>query len=135
MRNLILFVFITLPILMFSQKVTKVKTESFCYSTYSDEMWSKWSDVEQLSVLIVINLDDMTIKTYNDEPATLDIVKISYRDESDAVDNTALTFNVVDEDGIEATVIIYKLKNTKGYGRLFITYPNSFVIGYSIYWI
>ncbi len=52
----------------------KFKTTAFAYKTLGSYGWSRWTDWERTSMLVVINADRDVITVYSQDPQEYDIV-------------------------------------------------------------
>lgn len=118
-----------LPLLLFlfvlpneaSAEVHKFKTTDFAYRTCDDDGdWSNWSDWEESSMLVVINIDEDEITIYSNETQEFDIYEYEGTDDSDKSDIT-MTMNCVDTDGLRCQI---RLRTYEEGEQLYVDYNN-----------
>lgn len=116
-------------ILLSSLAVSKSYAEVTKYTAYSLAMktadnrgnWSKWSDWESCSILIVIDFDKERLTIYSHKTQVFDI--ISYEDwESDGEGGRTMSLSCVDDEGLRCTLRYRQDKD--GDLQLYVDYNN-----------
>jgi hypothetical protein len=113
-------------------QVLKLKSTAIAYQ-YQDEnnQWEEWTDFEETSVLIVMNLNEERITIYSQETQVYDIVQ-SDGETKDSDGDEFLSLRCVNEDGINCTVRLATLYSDGGRSQLYINFSNM-VLVYNVY--
>jgi len=87
-----------------SAQVYKLRTSSIA-TTMTDESgtWEDWSDWEEVSLLVTLDIPNLRITIYSDEKQTYDITS-SEEETTDENGDTIYQFECVDQDGDECSV-------------------------------
>jgi hypothetical protein len=107
-------------------QINKLRTTGVAYKYKTTKGWSDWSNWKDISILILVNLNDLRITVYSKEVQTFDIITVSDTYKKDGVDT--LDMYCVDSDGKK---LIVSLTNDKEI-HLYIRY-NDWQHVYSAY--
>jgi hypothetical protein len=122
MKNLFTFALI-LASLIGNAQVYRLRSEALAVSTTDKyNNWSPWTDWEQASVLIVIDVNSDEIDIYSKEEQHFSI--ISTEKTSDGIE-----MQCVDKDGVRCRIDMEILTNDqKKYTHLYIRYSNVSIV-------
>lgn len=84
---------------------------------------TKWSEPEEASVLIVLNVDKDRVNIYSKEPQEYDIIK-AYDKTTDSDGDDIYRFVCIDQDGVKCTMRFVRLNSRNGRLQLYIDYSN-----------
>lgn len=118
--------FILLFLLAFSAVVASA--QSFKLNAYElsyryvdgDGEWSEWSDWEKISILIVFYHDEELITIYSQKTQKYNVKE--YVGENEDSDGNSMTFNCVNEDGVNCNIRIRAQKN--GVRQLYVDFED-----------
>jgi hypothetical protein len=113
-------------------QVYKLKSTSFS-SKYkiNNYRWSDWSELEETSVLITIDLNKERITIYSKETQVYDVAE----NEGETYDNDGditLSLFCVDKDGLTCRIRLVKLISQDGRNQLYVDY-NDMKWVYNVY--
>jgi len=119
--TLILFLFLSISA---SGQVYKLKSSSFS-SKYkiNDYKWSDWSEWEETSVLITMDIDKERITIYSKETQVYDVAENEGETIDDDGDKT-LSFFCVDKEGLTCRVRLMRLNSQNGRNQLYVDYKD-----------
>ena len=118
--------FILLFLLAFSAVVASA--QSFKLNAYElsyryvdgDGEWSEWSDWEKISILIVFYHDEELITIYSQKTQNYKVKE--YVGENEDSDGNSMTFNCVNDDGVNCNIRIRAQKN--GVRQLYVDFED-----------
>jgi hypothetical protein len=108
MKKLIFLTLLTfLSFESYSQSMLKYRSKFMCYKFYSEtySKWDNWSEWEESSLLITIDLDVARITVYSKQNHTFDILKFL----GESIDSDGykfLEFYCLDNEGIKCSIRI-----------------------------
>ncbi len=118
--------FILLFLLAFSAVVASAQSLKFNAYELSyryvdgDGEWSEWSDWEKTSILVIINLDEDLITVYSQKMQKYNVKE--YVGENEDSDGNSMTFNCVNDDGVNCNIRIRAQKN--GVRQLYVDFED-----------
>ncbi len=121
--TLLLGLFLLISSVSYGQ-VIKMRTSSIAYryiSEYND--WTDWSDFEEVSALVVIDIDRERITIYTKETQVYDIVKYE-GSEVDSDGDDIMSFFCVDDDGDACGIDLVKLNSRNGQNQLYVRFAD-----------
>lgn len=127
MKRILLILAILAPMLMMAQKFEVVGTAKRDYD-YVNQQWGEWTDWADHSFFIAI--DGVEITFYSELKHSYTVVGV----EPGVVDSdgdTRYEYRVLDKDGQEIDIVMYKFKNPNTYRQICIKYSNTELV-YSI---
>ncbi len=126
-----LIFFMLFSTVAFSQ-IYKLKSTSVAFKYKEDDYnWTDWSDWEETSVLIVMDIDKDRITIYSKETQVYDVAE----DEGKTVDDEGdefWSYYCVNEDGLNCRVRLAKLNSRNGRNQLYIDFSDMKWV-YNIY--
>lgn len=102
--------------------VYKYQTNSFAYQEkLRNGQWGTWSEWEESSLLVVINLDDRSgrINIYSEKEQEHDVTEF-VGEESDGQGGSGFSMRTVDKNGLKCTIRLRKQKD--GVQQLYVEY-------------
>lgn len=102
-------------------------------SRVNETSWSDWSEFEEASVLIVLDVERERITIYSKEKQIFDIIEVQEVTTDDDGDDF-WPLLCVDVDGITCTVNFAKLNSRDGANQIYIEYKD-FNYVYNVYFI
>lgn len=103
MRQVILLsAFLLLSTVAFCQ-VYKFKAHSASYKYEGKYGWTKWTEPEETSILIVFNIDKERVTIYSKETQEYDIIKV-YDKVVDSDGDDVFRYLCVDKDGLRCNI-------------------------------
>lgn len=118
--------FILLFLLVFSAVVASAQSLKFNAYELSyryvdgDGEWSEWSDWEKISILIVFYHDEELITIYSQKTQKYNVKE--YVGENEDSDGNSMTFNCVNDDGVNCNIRIRAQKN--GVRQLYVDFED-----------
>jgi len=123
-------VLVMVPLMFFKsepalgQSPIKMKTTSIAYN-YKENgySWANWSDFEEASMLVLMDLDRERITIYSKETQVYDIAK----DEGKTTDSDGdefYSFLCVNEDGKACRIRLAKLNSQGGRNQLYVEFDD-----------
>lgn len=124
LKNLIITPLLIISINALSQ-VTKFKTTSFSIKSKNEytEKWTKWSEAEDVEILITFDLTNERIKIFSKEEQEYDIIKYFDKKIDEDGDET-IKLQCVNEDGLKCIVRIVVLNSNYGQRQLYIDFAD-----------
>ena len=112
-----------------AQGALKIRAELFDYKTLqNDGTYTAWYGDKSTDVLIVVSGEEQKITIYNETKQVLDIYDASDVEQTEEL--MKASWQVVDQDGDEAKVIIELYKGNANYMRVYVIYE-TFIVCYS----
>ncbi len=100
----------------------KYKATEIAIKTYEYGRWSQWSDWEEVSILVVFNMDKSVITIYSKSTQEYDIVEY-LGEENDRDGGSQVKFLCVNEDGSRCHVRVRQQKD--GQRQIYVDYRDS----------
>ena len=106
MKKIMMVFAFLLTVMSMDAQTYKFKTTAFAYKTLGHYGWSRWTDWEQSSMLVVINADRDVITVYSQDPQEYDI--IDYQGEERDSNGKSIRYLCVNEDGLRCNIRLRK---------------------------
>ena len=106
MKKIMMVFAFLLTVMSMDAQTYKYKTTAFAYKTLGNHGWSRWTDWEQSSMLVVINADRDVITVYSQDPQEYDI--IDYQGEERDSNGKSIRYLCVNEDGLRCNIRLRK---------------------------
>jgi len=107
MKRFFLTLFFAVAVCLSFAQTYKYKATEVALKTYENGRWSKWSDWEDVNILVVINSDKDVITIYSNQTQEYDIVEY-LSEEEDSDGGTQVKWLCVNEDGSRCHIRIRK---------------------------
>ncbi|WCM41051.1 hypothetical protein MG290_08765 [Flavobacterium sp. CBA20B-1] len=134
-RNLKSILLLGLIILMTNLtygQVYKLKTTSVAFMTkVNDYQWSDWSEWEETSILVVMDIDKDRFTIYSKETQVYDVAEDEGKTTDSDGDDT-WSFYCVNKDGLTCRVRLVKLNSQNGRNQLYVDF-NDMKWVYNLY--
>lgn len=121
-----------LLILFFASATTyaqkyRFKTSSFMVSNKDNKgNWSDWSKPQKSEMVVTLDMESHRIVVYSEVIQLFSIMK--YGNQENKGDDDVVTFNCVDNNGVECTLSIYTRKKQGNRNQLYITYQDMIIV-------
>ncbi|MCB0747187.1 MAG: hypothetical protein KDC90_06945 [Ignavibacteriae bacterium] len=116
-------VFLLLSSLTYAQ-IRKLRTTGVAVKyKLSDYRWGDWSDFEETSILIVMDLDKDRITIYSDETQIYDVAQDEGRT-TDSDGDDFWSFYCINSEGLACRVRLAKLNSQNGRYQLYIDFSD-----------
>lgn len=103
-------------------QVYKLRTTSFAFKIkVNDYQWSDWSEWEESSLLVVIDINKHRFTIYSEETQVYDVAGYEGKT-TDSDGNYIWTFYCVNEDGLPCKVHIIQWNSQNGRGQLYVDF-------------
>lgn len=128
LKYLLLFLFFA-SATTYAQKY-RFKTSSFMVSNKDKKgKWSDWSKQQKSEMIVLLDMESHRIVVYSEVIQLFSIMK--YGNQETKGDDDVVTFNCVDNNGVECTLSIYTRKKQGSRNQLYITYQDM-IIAYNM---
>ncbi|MCL9770133.1 hypothetical protein NAT47_06870 [Flavobacterium sp. HXWNR69] len=108
----------------------RFKTSSFMVSNKDKKgNWSDWSKDQKSEMIVTLDMENHRIVVYSEVIQLFSIVK--YGEQETKGDDDVVTFNCVDNNGLECVLSIYTRKKQGNRNQLYITYQDM-IIAYNM---
>lgn len=122
MKKFLLALFLSLCcVVSYAADVLKFQTTELSIKTLDNGSWSKWSDWEKCSCLVVINLDKDVITIFSSEKQTYDITDCN-DPYTDSDGDEVIKMHAVDQDGDECDIRLILRKS--GAAQLYVDFAD-----------
>ena len=91
--------------------------------------WSDWSKQQKSEMIVALDMESHRIVVYSEIIQLFSIMK--YGNQETKGDDDVVTFNCVDNNGVECTLSIYTRKKQGSRNQLYITYQDM-IIAYNM---
>lgn len=127
-KYLLLFTFL-LSTTTYAQKY-RFKTSSFIVSNKDNKgKWSDWSKDQKSEMIVTLDMENHRIVVYSEVIQLFSIIK--YGDQETKGDDDVVSFNCVDNNGLECLLTIYTRKKQGNRNQLYIVYQDM-IIAYNM---
>lgn len=131
-KSILLLGFIILMTNLAYGQVYKLKTTSVAFKTkVNDYQWSDWSEWEEASILVVMDIDKDRFTIYSKETQVYDVAEDEGKTTDSDGDDT-WSFYCVNEDGLTCRVRLVKLNSQNGRNQLYVDF-NDMKWVYNLY--
>lgn len=128
LKYVMLFLFLV-STTAYAQKY-RFKTSSFMVSNKDNKgNWSEWSKQQKSEMIVALDMESHRIVVYSEIIQLFSIMK--YGNQETKGDDDVVTFNCVDNNGVECTLSIYTRKKQGSRNQLYITYQDM-IIAYNM---
>ncbi|MDP5027713.1 MAG: hypothetical protein NWQ14_05760 [Flavobacterium sp.] len=128
LKYLLLFLFFA-SATTYSQKYN-FKTSGYMVSQKDKKgNWSDWSKLQKTEMTVLLDMESHRIVVYSEVLQLFSIMK--YGNQEKKGDDDVVTFDCVDNNGVECTLAIYTRKKQGGRNQLYITYQDM-IIAYNM---
>ena len=125
----ILFFLFFASVTAYAQKYN-FKTSGFMVSQKDKKgNWGDWSKLQKTEMTVLLDMESHRIVVYSEVLQLFSIMK--YGNQEKKGDDDVVTFNCVDNNGVECTLAIYTRKKQGGRNQLYITYQDM-IIAYNM---
>ncbi|WP_425638214.1 hypothetical protein ACPUEN_02270 [Algoriphagus yeomjeoni] len=132
LKSIFLLGFIILVTNLTYGQVYKLKTTSVAFKTkVNDYKWSDWSEWEETSVLVVMDIDKDRFTIYSKETQVYDVAEDEGKTTDSDGDDT-WSFYCVNEDGLTCRVRLVRLNSQNGRNQLYVDF-NDMKWVYNLY--
>ncbi|WP_333809703.1 hypothetical protein [Flavobacterium sp.] len=127
-RYLLLIIFFA-SATTYAQKY-RFKTSSFMVSNKDNKgKWGDWSKLQKSEMIVLLDMENHRIVVYSEVIQLFSIMK--YGEQVAKGDDDVVTFNCVDNNGVECILSIYTRKKQGNRNQLYITYQDM-IIAYNM---
>lgn len=128
LKYLLLFLFFA-SVTTYAQKFN-FKTSGYMVSQRDNKgNWSDWSKLQKSEMTVLLDMESHRIVVYSEVLQLFSIMK--YGNQETIGDDDVVTFNCVDNNGVECTLSIYTRKKQGNRNQLYITYQDM-IIAYNM---
>lgn len=121
MKKFILLFLLAFSAVVASAQSLKLNAYELSYRYVDgDGEWSEWSDWEKISILIVFYHDEELITIYSQKTQKYNVKE--YVGENEDSDGNSMTFNCVNDDGVNCNIRIRAQKN--GVRQLYVDFED-----------
>ena len=108
----------------------RFKTSSFMVSNKDNKgNWSDWSKPQKSQMVVTLDMENHRIVVYSEVIQLFSIMK--YGNQETKGDDDVVTFDCVDNNGVECILSIYTRKKQGNRNQLYITYQDM-IIAYNM---
>ena len=129
--TILLGLFLLISSMSYGQ-VVKLRTTELALRYEIDEYrWGEWSDFEDVSVLVVMDIDADRISIYSKETQVYDVIQaeeVRY----DADGDKFMPYICINEDGVKCRVELATLNSQNGRNQLYVKFENMMFV-YNLY--
>ena len=91
--------------------------------------WGEWSKPEKSKMIVLLDMESHRIVVYSEVIQLFSIIK--YGNQETKGDDDVVSFDCVDNNGVECVLTIYTRKKQGGRNQLYITYEDM-IIAYNM---
>lgn len=129
--TLLLGLFLLMSSMSFAQ-IVKLRTTGLAIRHEIDAYtWGEWSDLEEVSILVVMDIDASRISIYSNETQVYDVIQAEeprYDDDGDKF----MPYICINEDGVKCRVELATLNSQNGRNQLYVKFENMMFV-YNLY--
>lgn len=106
-------------------QIAKFKSTSLSLRTKNESTgnWTKWSDLEKVELLIVLDIQNDRVKIYSREEQVYDIIKY-YEKEVDYQSDETMRMLCIDREGLKCNIRFVKLNSQNGRHQLYVDFAD-----------
>ena len=120
-KILVAFLLSFMCVFSYAADILKFQTTGLSIKTLENGSWTKWSDWEKCSCLVVINIDKDVITIYSSEKQVYDIIECN-DPYTDSDGDEVLKMHAVDQDGDECDIRL--ISRLKGSDQLYVDFAD-----------